>query len=245
MDTAGRLTTAELSRLGAAPRVNPRLFYTVLPLAMFVSVLVGFAPSYYLKTLYGTRELPLLYHVHGVAFTCWMLLMILQPALVATGRTPLHRRIGVAGGALAALMTVLAFFMTIAAPWRDGPPTTQALTFLTIPFGTVLVFPAFVGAALWWRAFPATHKRLMMIATMEMLAAGVGRWPWVGQFGPLGFFGATDLALVALLVHDRMTLKRFHPATLWGGALLIASQVARVLMSGTSTWLSFATWLTS
>jgi hypothetical protein len=69
----------------------------------------------------------------------------------------------------------------------------------------------------------------MMIATMELLPAGVGRWPVVADLGPPGFFGGADLALIALLVYDRVTLGRFHRATVWGGAILVASQVIRVV----------------
>ena len=99
-----------------------------------------------------------------------MLLLILQPALVASGRTPLHRKLGVVGGALAAVMTVLAWFVAIDLGRRGGgPPGVPPAGFTAVTLATVVVFPAFVAAALWWRQFPATHKRLMMIATMELL----------------------------------------------------------------------------
>lgn len=167
-----------------------------------------------------------------------MLLLIVQSALVASGRTPLHRRLGVAGGWLAATMTVLAWMMAIDGGRRAT--NDASLGFMIVPMGTVVVFPALVGAALLWRRFPATHKRLMMIATTELLSAGVGRLPGVGGFGPLGFFGGTDLVLVALLIHDRVTDGRFHRATLWGGAFLIASQVLRIVVGGTDAWLALA-----
>jgi hypothetical protein len=241
---AGGVVAADLGRPIAAPRVRgARLFYPALSVAMLAVVFVGFAPSYYLKAAYGTTPLPLLFHVHGAAFTSWMLLLIVQSALVASGRTPLHRRLGVAGGWLAATMTVLAWMMAIDGGRRAT--NDASLGFMVVPMGTVVVFPALVGAALMWRRFPATHKRLMMIATTELLAAGVGRLPGVGGFGPLGFFGGTDLVLVALLIHDRVTDGRFHRATLWGGAFLIASQVLRIVAGGTDAWLTLARWLTA
>ena len=243
MDSAaGGVATANLGRKAAAPRLrSARLFYPGLAVAMFVIVFAGFAPTYYLKSAYGTRELPLLFHVHGAAFTAWMLLLIVQTSLVAAGRTPLHRRLGVAGGVLAASMTVLALLMAIDNGRRATNDTS--LGFMIVPMGTVVVFPALVGAALWWRRNPATHKRLMMIATMELIAAGVGRLPAVGALGPLGFFGGADLPLIALLIHDRATTGRVHPATLWGGAFLIASQVARIAAGGSPAWLAAARWL--
>src|SRR5678815_2792955 len=77
-----------------------RAFFTGLSLLMVLAVFVGFSRSYYLKGLYGAPELPALFHVHGLLFTTWMLFLVMQTALVATRRTPLHRRLGVAGGVL-------------------------------------------------------------------------------------------------------------------------------------------------
>jgi hypothetical protein len=234
-------TATSFGQTAAKARSHSHAFFTLLPVAMFVAVFVGFAPTYYLKTAYGTPALPILYHVHGAAFTAWMLLLILQPALVASGRTPLHRQLGVAGGVLAAAMTVLAWFVAIDLGRRGGgAPGVPPAGFTAVTLATVVIFPAFVGAALWWRQFPATHKRLMMIATMELLPAGVGRWPGVADVGPPGFFGGADLALVALLVYDRVTTGRFHRATVVGGTILVASQVIRVVLAFNEGWQAFA-----
>ena len=219
-------------------------FYTGLGIAMALAVLVGFAPTYYLKTAFGTPALAPLYHVHGFLFTCWMLLLIAQPALVAAGRTPLHRRVGVAGGLLAAGMVVAALAVSIDLGRRGAsPPGVPPLVFLVVPLTTVVVFPALIGAALLWRNHPETHKRLMLIGSMELVTAGFGRWPVVGPLGPIAYFAATDLFVLALLVHDRATTGRFHRATLWGGLFLIASQPLRLMIGGTDTWQAFARWL--
>lgn len=216
METAaGQLGARDFRPPATAARTGGGgFFFTGLSLAMFLTVLVGFSRSYYLEAAFGTPELPFLYHVHGALFTSWMLLMIVQPALVAAGRTPLHRQLGVVGGALAAAMVVLAFLVSVDLGRRgSAPPGIPPLAFITVPLATVVVFPVLVGSAPWWRQFPATHKRLMLLATMELLPAGVGRWPVLNQYGPLVFFGGADLALVALLVYDRITTGRFHRAT--------------------------------
>jgi hypothetical protein len=51
--------------------------------------------------------------------------------------------------------------------------------------------------------------------------------------------------LLAVVIHDSVTLHRLHPATMWGGLFLVAMQLLRVSLMDTSAWLAVATWLTS
>jgi hypothetical protein len=119
------------------------------------------------------------------------------------------------------------------------------LVFLVVPLSTVVVFPTLVGAALLFRRVPETPKRLMLIAKLELIPAGFGRWPGVAAAGPLAYFGFTDLFWIAMLVYDRSTRGRIHPATIWGGLFLIGSQVLRFVIAGTDTWTAFAQWFIS
>jgi len=223
-----------------------RVFYTTLPMAMAVAVFVGFSRSYYLKTAFGTPALSPLYHLHGLLFTCWMLLLMIQPALVAARRTPLHRRVGVGGGVLAIAMMVAAYAAIIDLGHRGvGPPGIDPLSFLIVPASTLVVFPVLIGGAFLWRRTPEIHKRLMLIGSLELVPAGFGRWPLIANLGPLAYFGLADLFVAAMLIHDRSTRGRFHPATIYGGLFLLASQVLRIVISGSEAWLSFARWLIS
>jgi hypothetical protein len=114
----------------------------------------------------------------------------------------------------------------------------QALAFVIVPFFTIIVFPALVGAALFYRRKPDIHKRLMLIATLELVTAGVGRIPGAGSM-PL-FFVLTDAGLAAILAYDLISLRRPHAATVWGGLFLIATQIIRTTAGGTATWIAFA-----
>jgi hypothetical protein len=213
---------------------------------MFAAIVIGFAPTYYLKGMYGSPTLSPLFHAHGLMFTTWMVLLIAQPLLVAARRTDVHRRIGVFGGILAAAMALIAIPVSIDLGRRGAaPPGVPPLVFLVVPFATVVVFPALVAAALYWRRNTSAHKRLMLIATMELIPAGFGRWPMLAPYGPLGFFGGADLFLLAILAYDLATLRRPHPATVAGGLFLIASQFGRMLIGSTTAWQTFATWLIS
>jgi hypothetical protein len=242
------LTTDRESRWGSAAVsrrwLRERLFFTALPILMAAAVFVGFAPTYYLKTSYGTPPLTWLYHVHGFLFSLWMVLLIVQPALVASRRTDIHRTIGAAGAVLAGAMGLMAFAVSLDLGRRGAaPPGVPPLSFLAVPLSTVVVFPALTGAAVVWRRRPETHKRLMLIATLELLPAGLARWPSIAPLGPLGYFGFADVFLAAIALFDLATRGRVHPATIWGGLFLVASQVLRIVVSGTEAWVGFAAWL--
>jgi hypothetical protein len=241
--------------LGAAeaPRVIPaagrsrrdRWFFTGMALAAAVTVFIGFAQSYYLRSFSTAPALSPFLHFHGLLFTAWILLFVGQTGLVAAGRTDLHQRMGVLSAGVALLMPFVGLIAAIGAAERGftppgGPPP---LVFLAIPLGDLAVFSILAGAGLSLRRRSQSHKRLMLLATIGLLTPALARIPFIGAGGPPAFFGVTDLFVVACLVYDRLAHGRVHPAFLWGGIFLIASQPARLAIAGTGAWLSFATWL--
>jgi hypothetical protein len=96
------------------------------------------------------------------------------------------------------------------------------------------------GSALLLRRRTGYHKRLVLIATLELVTAAMARWPGVAPFGPPAFFALTDLFLVALVVYDFKSRGRIHPATLWGGLFLIASQPLRLVIGFSAAWQALA-----
>lgn len=224
-----------------------RRFYVGMAVAMAVTVFAGFSRSYFLKAHFGTPELSLLLHVHGLVFTSWVLLFLSQTTLVAAGRTDVHRRLGVAGAVLATLVLILGTTTAILRVKGGAAPIpgVSPLSFLAVPLFDMVVFALLIGTGLYFRRRLETHKRLMTLATISLLSAPIARLPFgVLKAGPPAFFGLTDLFIVALLVYDLATRKKVHPATIWGGLLIVASQPLRLMISGTPGWLAFAGWLT-
>jgi len=241
----------------AAPRAadawrRDRRFFTGMAVAAMLTVFAGFAPSYYLKVVLGRPGIsglltlsPLL-HLHGFVLTSWFVLFLVQTRLVAARRIDIHRRLGVAGGVLAALMVVAGLTAAVDSARRGftppgGPPP---LVFMAIPLADMAIFSTLVAAGIWFRRRADIHKRLMLTSTISLLTPAIARLPGVLMAGPLAFFALTDMFVVACLVYDRVTRGRVHPAFWWGGGLLLASQIGRLAISGTAAWLAFATWLT-
>jgi hypothetical protein len=243
------MATSAAQRSGRLPMVGKydRMFYSGMAIAMALTVLIGFAPTYYLRfffgkvTVTGATSLSVLAHLHGALFTAWVLLFIAQTTLVATHRVRLHKRLGVAAALLAASMTIVGAVTAIKSAARGAaPPGVDPLAFLAIPLGDMVLFPSFVAAALYWRRNKEAHKRLMLLAYISIIAAAVARLPCVLPLGPLGFFGIAFIFLVAGVTYDLFSRRRIHPAYLWGGALLVISVPVRLMISGTETWRGIA-----
>lgn len=219
-----------------AGRRRQRFFYVGMAVAIAATAFAGFAKTYYL-----------LLDLHGLVFTSWILLLLVQTVLVAADRTPVHRRLGIAGAAIAVLVVIVGTTTAIvrakqgAAPPGEPPP----LVFLVIPLGDMVVFAALAGAGLYFRRRADVHKRLMVLATIALLSAPIARLPFPFlTAGPVAFFGLADLFIVACALHDLTTRGRVHRATAWGAVVIVVSQPLRLIVGTTDAWLAFATWMT-
>lgn len=229
---------------------SERRFYTGMAIAMFATVFVGFSRSFFLRPLFPDWPAPRepIFYVHGAVFAAWSVLLVMQASLVRARRTDVHRRLGWAGAALAVVMTVMGTIASLVAARRPsgfvGIPVPP-LQFLAIPIFDMVLFASFVSVAVATRRDVQSHKRWMVLATVNLLGAAVARWPVVIQSGSLWlFFGLTDLFIVALAVWDYRSRGRLHPVTLVGGLLIVISQPLRLVISLTPAWIAFAGWLT-
>jgi hypothetical protein len=154
-----------------------------------------------------------------------------------------HRRLGIAGGILAALMVSVGTLTAVKTAARGAaPPGVDPLSFLMIPLSDMLLFGGFVATALWLRANREAHKRLMLLAYVSIIAAAVARFPGLLPLGPLAFFGLAFLLIFAGVIYGLISRRRVHPAYLWGGAVLVLSVPLRLMISGTDAWKAFAQW---
>jgi len=228
-------------------KVRERMFYSGMAVTIAAVIFVGFSRTFYLRPYFFPERLIPLLILHGIVFTAWVALFITQTTLVASKRTRIHMKLGVAGGVLAALMLLIGTYTGIVRAKTPSPiPGVSPLSFLTIPLGDMLVFGILVGAAFYFRRKLDTHKRLMLLAFIALLPAGVARWPigFIETGGPLVFYGLADLFIVPCIIFDIVTRGRPHRATLIGGALIVISHPLRLVIGGTHAWLVFATWLT-
>jgi hypothetical protein len=228
-------------------RSRERVFFIGMAIAFALVVFAGFSRTFYLRPYFDARPLIPLLVMHGILFTSWLALLLIQTTLVATKRTRTHMRLGIAGGILASSMVIIGTVTALVRAKGPSPvPGVNPLSFLTIPLGDMLIFSILVGSAFYFRRRVDIHKRLMLLATIAILPAAIARLPFafVQQYGPLAFFGLTDLFIVPCLIYDLITRGRPHRATVLGGALIVMSHPLRFVIGGTHAWIAFATWLT-
>lgn len=218
---------------GAAARAGaPDRLYAYAALGVAALVFAGFARSYYLRAFFSARHLTPLAHLHGILMTGWIVLFVMQAQLIARRRVAVHRRLGVLGAALAAVI-VLVGSLTVAAVIHRRFPGAGVARFarIFVEFDglSLWVFGALVCAALAWRGRPDVHKRLMLCATVALLPPAVGRiaeYVLPGSDWDLVIAAATTSAfvLVCALV-DTLRLGRLHPAMACGTACVLAANV--------------------
>ena len=226
----------------AAPRRAERRFYGLAAVLAALIAFAGFARTYYLKGAFEAPELPGLVHLHGLVMTAWIVLFAVQAGLVAARRVDLHRKLGIAGAALAALVVVVGIATAIEGARRGVSPGPPPLVFLAIPLGVILVYGALVTAAIANRRRPDWHKRLMLLAAISVLTPAIARIPIdaLQAGGIVAFMGLTDLFAIACIAWDTARNRRLHPAFLRGGLFLVLSHPAMLALAGSAFWMEIA-----
>jgi hypothetical protein len=209
-----------------------------MPLLMLATVLFGFAKTYFLAGMVAAPLPNKLIHVHGAAFTLWMVLLIVQTGFISTHHVQWHRKLGVAGFLLAVLMVALGLTSAVDALHRGrGPLGLDPLTFFVIPVSGMVLFSVFTYFAYRERRNAEAHKRLITIATISLMDAAVGRWPVavLQQHPPmqdLVIFGF----LLLIVLYDVYSMHRVSRTTMWASALLVVVHLTRVPVGMTGAW---------
>jgi hypothetical protein len=153
--------------------------------------------------------------------------------------------VGLWGFALAASMVPIGTLAAINSLRRDlSPPGSglSPLTFFVVPLSALLAFSVLAAWSYSVRRKPDQHKRLILLATIPLLDAAIGRFPTT-----LGI-ASTPLAQVllicifpaALIVYDLVSRRKVQRVTWIGSLMLLVIWLTRIPLAQTSTWQAFA-----
>ena len=238
--------------LSGTPRAGfvDRWIFVGMAAWFILIVLAGFIPDAIQMVAAanaGQRPpLPPILHVHAVVMGSFLLLLLMQSVLMATGRCELHKKLGIVAFGL---VPVLVFVGLILAPtiyhqvWdfaRTGPVGARAATAAFVPaldnillmqIRIGILFPLFMVIGLRARTGNAgLHKRMMFLATAVPLPAAIDRIHWLPTTLPASPV-ATDLwilvALSPMFLWDVVRNRRVHEAYwIWLGVYVPVALVA-------------------
>ena len=254
--------------LSGTPRAHAidRWIFVFMAAWFIAMVLTGFIPDSIMKVeLVRTGQrppFPLVMHMHAVLMGSFLLLLLAQTWLMATGRRAYHMQRGLVSFVLAPALVVVGFILAPtmyhqtwdllqAAPPEAREKLVQALSFSEniklVQLYVGLLFSVFLVIGLRARRKDAgLHKRMMILATAMPLPAGIDRIQWIPSTlpeSPLSPIVYTMLAVSPMFVWDVIRNRSVHRAYwIWLGLFLPVAAVVNLLWD-TPWWHATARWM--
>ena len=221
---------------------NAFLLFTAL---VWVGVLSGFGTDSFEHVSKHGLDYPLIVHFHAVAFVGWLVLFTVQVSLIRSGRPDIHRRLGMAGAVLAAIMVLLGPATALVVDAAAFTAKGRTPEFLIVQFTDILAFAGLTAAALLMRRIAPAHKRLMLLGLIYISDAGFARFLNGFVAEPLGegvwgeitaLYLGSDLLMLGLGLYDMATRGRLHPAYIAGVVWALALQCTALMLLDNETW---------
>jgi len=239
-------------RIGA---IADRWIYVFMAGLFVTTALTGFIPDSFLRlAAIEAGERPpfaMVVHVHAVVMGSWLLLLLAQSYLAATGRRELHRQLGVTSVVLviAVLITMIALVVTawgaLLASTQVPPSRVEALSnTLLLQIRGIGLFSVFAAWALLVRkSDPESHRRLWLLAAAAVTTAAIARITWLPRSqpaSPLTLHAFTLLLLTPALIVDIVRRGRVHRTYVIGLLLLVFAFSTTHLLWSEESWREFA-----
>jgi hypothetical protein len=241
--------------LSGTPRAHAidRWIYVFMAVWFIVITLVGFIPDAMMKVALvkaGARPpFPLVLHFHAVLMGSFLLVLLAQTWLMATGRKALHMQLGVLGMVLAAALVVVGFVLAPTMYYQVwggatfGPPAVRAAlapalsmieNILLLQISAGVMFAVFITIALRARERDAgLHKRMVILAVAVPLGAAIARMTWLPTSmpaSPWANYAWVLMAIAPMFVWDVIRNRRVHEAyKIWFPAFVLFSAASSLL----------------
>ena len=228
----------------ARPRADRQAFLLFTAL-VWLGILSGFGTDSFNHVRKFGLDYPWIVHLHAIVFVGYMVLFTTQVALVRNDRLDIHRKLGMAGAALALLMVVVGPVTALVVDGGRYAATGETPEFLIVQFTDMLGFAGLTGAGLLLRKTPSAHKRLMLMGLLCISSAGFARFLNGFAAAPLGegavgtvvaLYLGSDLLLLGLGAYDLFTRGRLHSAYVAGLVWALLLQVTALALLPNAAW---------
>jgi hypothetical protein len=217
-------------------------FYVGAALGIALVVAAGFGPRLDARLLHPSSPRPGILYVHAAMFAAWVVLFLIQAALVRCRRVRWHRRLGLGGLVLGASMPVMGVATALAMTrLHRAEGATDGEAFLIVSFFDMLAFALTFGLAAYWRRRPEFHRRLMLMASCGLTAAAFARFPaWL--LPDHAFYLGVDGLILAAAARDWIVQRRVHAVYVYGLPALALGQATAmwIYLSRAPAWIAIA-----
>lgn len=240
-----------------------RWIYVYMAASFVVVTLIGFIPDS-IGLLADARSgaiapIPLVMHFHAVLMGSFLLLVLMQTMLAATGRLAMHRQFGRVALVLVPALVLVGFILVptiYRSVWYPAQsaaaPARTALQHLVLRLDNIMLLQFRIGILFALFTFlglrargqdGAFHKRMMILATATALPAAIDRMAWLPTTLPVTPL-STDLYVLLLIspmfLWDVVRLRTVNRAYLvWIGGYFVVSAFVYSAW-GTGWWQAIA-----
>lgn len=223
-------------------KVNSRSFrpsfFFWMTFIMACLVFGGFGLTYWRPMVSGTLEpLPPIVHIHGIVYSTWIILLVVQSLLINVRNVQLHRSLGTFGIAIATCVIFLGLLITILfGRFHSNNPMPDYYNLMYLGVVAPLCFGSLFCLAIRNVRKPENHRRLILLATISILAPGINRLYMV----PLGLdnlplpamYLTLDALIAAILIYDWRTMGKISGASLTGAVFIIIPELLHAPIAG-------------
>lgn len=208
-------------------------FFFYYACAILLTVVGGFGAH----AMFNSSRLPPVSSAvifHALFMFTWYILFVIQSGLIKNGKPALHMRLGKISLALVLGILISGIQVTIVHYFRKP----EGLVFIGNLIN-MLNFGLLYGLAVFWRKHPAWHKRLMLFASLAMMAPALTR---IARAIDLNEFAVLPLWLLMMAIpaiYDMTSIQKVHKATFLGAALIMVGIVLMVSIGMSPEWERF------
>ncbi len=214
-----------------------------MSLVGLLAVLVGFAKTFIIPVAAGSFKAPFSIHLHGAFAFSWVIMFVIQTSLIRFKNYRLHMTLGIFGVFIALGTAITMLPAGVFQVQNEGSGETAISTIVGV-CASAIIFLSLAFTGIIYRKKAAAHKRLMLLATIDVL--WVAWWRFRHYFPPVPhadmWFGVVlpDSLIVIAWIWDKLVNGKVHPVLGYVGAFMIAEDVFEVITFDNTSWRALA-----
>ena len=220
--------------------------YIIQVMVFIIVAIVGFYPGF-ISVLSGERPNPPAFvHIHAIVMLLWLALLLIQVSLVRFSRVNIHRIAGLFSVLLAPVLVISLCYVSLYGLYSaigTAAMEVKSNIFWMQCYSVVLFTWFYIWALSTRKRDPETHKRAIVMSTLILLHAAIGRISWLPFYDVPNNVNAVHLynftLILPSLVYDVLTIGKIHRTYIIGLSVFAVCILITAIVWGELWWLNF------